>query len=241
MFKQLRAISPNSDGIIFTGYEDPESGLLAYEAGAFRYLPKTADNREILFVFRALRQWRKEQREHNWQKIFSEMMEATIREQDFHAVARAVVQRSLKLGFARAHLFWVPTGRDANPNGHMLGIRCAGEGQIANFGSRLFPINEWVNLEALRLRRAPLSLREAELEKVSASMQANGYQPPASEMTLLPLISAERLLGVLMLDYGQVNKFISEHERNWLELYAKQVSLALEHSALYTKEKKEQP
>lgn len=238
VFKELHAISPDSDGIILTGYEDPESGLLAYEAGAFRYLPKTADNREILFVFRALRQWRKEQREHNWQKIFSEMMEASIREQDFHAVARAVVQRSLKLGFARAHLFWVPTGRDANPDGRMLGIRCAGEGRIANFGSRLFPVDEWVNIETLRLGRSPLSLREAELETVSASMQASGYQPPASETTLLPLISAERLLGVLMLDYGPVNKFLGEHERDWLELYAKQVSLALEHSALYTKEKK---
>ncbi len=238
LFKELRAISPASDGIIFTGYEDPESGLMAYEAGAFRYLPKTADNREILFVVRALRQWRKEQREHSWQKIFSEMMEASIREQDFHAVARTVVQRSLKLGFNRAHLFWVPTGRDANSDGYMLGIRGSGEGRIANFGSRLFPINEWVNLETLLLSRSPISLREASLETVSASMQTNGYQPPASEVTFLPLFSADRLSGILMLDYGPVHKFLNEHERLWLDFYAKQVSLTLEHAALYTKEKK---
>lgn len=238
LFKELRAISPDSDGIIFTGYEDPESGLLAYEAGAFRYLPKTANNREILFVFRALRQWRKERREQNWQKIFSEMIEASIREQDFHSVARAVAQRSLKLGFARAHLFWVPTGREANPNGWMLGIRCAGEGRIANFGSRLFPVGEWVNPERLRPGSPPILLRDSDLERASTSMQACGYQPPVSEAALLPLFSAEQLLGVLLLDYGPVSKFVNEHERGWLEFYAKQVSLALEHAALYSKEKK---
>ncbi len=238
VFKELRAISPDSDGIIFTGYEDPESGLLAYEAGAFRYLPKTADNREILFVFRALRQWRKEQREHDWQKIFSEVLEASIRERDFHSVARAIVSHSLKLGFARAHLFWAPTGREANANGHMLGIRCAGEGHIPNFGSRLFPLSEWVDVTALRKMRSAISLCEAELGKISAIMQANGYQPPVSEAILLPLFSADQLLGILMLDYGPVNKFLGEQERGWLDFYAKQVSLALEHAALYSKEKK---
>ncbi len=238
VFKELRAISPDSDGIIFTGYEDSESGLLAYEAGAFRYLPKTADNREILFVFRALRQWRKEQREHDWQKIFSEVLEASIRERDFHAVARAVVRHSLKLGFARAHLFWTPTGRESNPNGQMLGIRSAGDGQIPNFGSRLFPLSEWVDMTALRKIHSAISLRGAELGNLSATLQAHGCQPPVSEATLLPLFSADRLLGVLMLDYGPVNKFLGEHERSWLDFYAKQVSLALEHAALYSKEKK---
>ena len=130
------------------------------------------------------------------------------------------------------------TGRDANPDGRMLGIRCAGEGRIANFGSRLFPIDEWVNIETLRQSHSPLSLREAELEHVTESMHSSGYQPPASEVTLLPLFSADKLLGILMLDYGPVNKFLSEHERLWLDFYAKQVSLALEHAALYTKEKK---
>ncbi|PWH11860.1 MAG: hypothetical protein DDG60_16095 [Anaerolineae bacterium] len=238
VFEELRAISPNSDGILFTGYDDPESGLRAYEAGAFRYLPKTANNREILFVFRALRQWRKEQREHKWQKIFSEMMEASIREQEFHAAAREIVQRSLKLGFARAHLFWVPTGREANQQGLLLGIRCAGEGRIPDFGSRLFPLGEWIDLDLLQPGRFSLSLREAELECVAASMRAHGYQPPLGEVTLLPLFSGERLLGVLMLDYGNTNKFLSEHERGWLEFYARQVSLALEHAALYSQEKK---
>ncbi len=236
VFKELRAISPDADGIIFTGYEDSESGLQAYEAGAFRYLPKTADEREILFVFRALRQWRKEQREHNWQKIFSEMLESSIRERDFQAVARAVVRHSLKLGFTRAHLFWVPTGRDANRKGYLLGILGEGDGHITSFRNRLFPLHEWVDLESLREAGRTLSLRKDELKKNSDSMMAHGYRPPASEAALLPLCSADRLLGLLMLDYGQVNKFINEHERGWLDLFAKQASLALEQAALYTRE-----
>jgi ActR/RegA family two-component response regulator len=38
--EELRKVSPNSSAIIFTGIEDPEVGIRAYRAGAFRYLTK---------------------------------------------------------------------------------------------------------------------------------------------------------------------------------------------------------
>src|SRR3990172_139657 len=37
VMQELRGISPDSDAIIFTGREDTDNGVRAYEAGAFRY------------------------------------------------------------------------------------------------------------------------------------------------------------------------------------------------------------
>ena len=71
VMQELRTISPDTDAIIFTGIEDTENGVRAYEAGAFRYISKPFENKELLFLLKALKQWRAEQREHGWQKIFS--------------------------------------------------------------------------------------------------------------------------------------------------------------------------
>ena len=103
--QELRAISPDSDAIIFTGIEDTENGVRAYEAGAFRYLSKPFENRELLFLLKALKQWRKEQREHGWQKVFASMMEESLQQESFLDVSNVVVKYSIELGFVRAHLF----------------------------------------------------------------------------------------------------------------------------------------
>src|SRR5512147_378938 len=50
----LRKVSPSSAAIIFTGIDDPEVGIRAYEAGAFRYLTKPIEPRELTFVLNAL-------------------------------------------------------------------------------------------------------------------------------------------------------------------------------------------
>src|SRR5215208_2250012 len=39
VMQRLRKISPDTETIIFTGYDDSSVGMSAYQAGAFRYLP----------------------------------------------------------------------------------------------------------------------------------------------------------------------------------------------------------
>ena len=148
VMQELRTISPDSDAIIFTGIEDTENGVRAYEAGAFRYISKPFENRELLFLLKSLKQWRTEQREHGWQKIFSSMMEEALQHESFYDVSRVVVNYALKLGFSRAHLFWVPKAEDFNTHNLMIGIDCAGEGCIPDFplsllGTPLYPLSEW--------------------------------------------------------------------------------------------------
>ncbi|HSV86299.1 MAG TPA: GAF domain-containing protein [Levilinea sp.] len=70
---QLRQISPESDAIVFTGLDDPASGQRAYEAGAFRYLPRLFDARELVYLLQSLIDWRKVNSERDRLKILNEI------------------------------------------------------------------------------------------------------------------------------------------------------------------------
>jgi signal transduction histidine kinase/DNA-binding response OmpR family regulator len=238
VFKDLKAMSPDSDGIIFTGYEDKENGLRAYEAGAFRYLSKPFDNSELLFLLKAIKQWRKEQREHSWQKLFSDMMKDILQHSEFIEVARIIVNSSLKLGFERAHLFWVPTQKDANNKGELVGIACAGEGLIPNFENHLFPLRDWYDLNRSSKKHLIFFNRERKSKQVRRQLEKIGYQLPVQKAIILPLWHGVTLSGALLLDYGQKYKTLTEHENSLLALFAGQVSIALDRTRIYNHEQR---
>jgi CheY-like chemotaxis protein len=243
VMQELRAVSPDTDAIIFTGFEDTENGVRAYEAGAFRYLSKPFENRELLFLLKSLKQWRKEQREHGWQKIFSSMMEESLRYGSFYDVSRVVVRYALKLGFSRAHLFWVPTREDFNANNLMVGITCAGEGCIPHFprsplGTSLYPLSEWLDLNENKQSRDAIFLRSDQAMEIQEQAAAFGYQWPAGEVVCLPLWGNDNILGALMLDHGQQRITLSEHERSLMNLFARQVAIVLENAGSISRERR---
>jgi len=235
--KVLRRASPDSDAIIFTGFGDMESGLRAYRAGAFRYLSKPFDNQELLYLVEALKEWRKTQREHSWQKIFGSMMEAALKQKKFHAVAKVVVNHSLKLGFERAHLFWVPTREDVD-TGNLFGEACAGKDSIPNFSGSLFP--DWYGLGRVRKSRNVVFINKDEInERRQGSKRSEGrIFALQGEAAALPLWRGEILIGILLLDdYGRSDKILSEHERTLLNLFARQISVVMDHASIYASEK----
>ncbi len=243
VMQELRTISPDTDAIVFTGVEDLESGVRAYEAGAFRYLSKPFENKELLFLLKSLKQWRKEQREHDWQKIFTRMMEEALQKETFQEVAQIVVQYAVKLGFARAHLFWVPTKEDANTSNWMIGITCAGEDCMAAFshpGKRkeLYPIEEWFGIHQDPPSRDAIVFPPRQLKKIRENALLPHYRWPAGEMAVLPLWGGNTLLGALMLDYGQREKVISGHERSLLNFFARQATIVLQNISLLTRKKR---
>ncbi len=73
IMKELRKMSPDSDVIIFTGYGDMEGGQCAYAAGAFRYLQKPFQLKELLFVIESLIEWRRVQKERNHLRVLNEI------------------------------------------------------------------------------------------------------------------------------------------------------------------------
>jgi GAF domain-containing protein len=243
VMRELRAISPDTDAIIFTGIEDTENGVRAYEAGAFRYISKPFENRELLFLLKSLKQWRTEQREHGWQKLFSSMMEDALQHESFHDVSRVVVEYALNLGFSRAHLFWVPKGEDFNTHNLMVGITNAGEGCIPDFpisplGTSLYPLNEWFDLGETKGPRDAIFLRLDQEDELRKQAEAFGYQWPRGETACLPLWSGESLLGALVLDHGQQETAISKHERSLLNLFSRQVAIVLENAGLISRERR---
>lgn len=243
VMQELRTLSPDSDAIIFTGVDDIETGLRAYEAGAFRYLSKPFENRELLFLLKSLKQWRKDQREHHWQKLFTSMMEEALRKNTFQDVSEIVVEHALRLGFSRAHLFWVPTQKDLNPNNLRIGIACAGKNCIPNFlgsseSARLYPLRQWFDLNQARQSQNVSFLESGKANKIRRQAAALGYQWPKSEMTFLPLRGSNRLLGELMLDHDQTEKILSKHELSLLNFFAQQAAIVLENVSLISREKR---
>ncbi|MBN2116168.1 MAG: GAF domain-containing protein [Anaerolineales bacterium] len=237
LMKTLNRISPDTEAIIITGYGDSANGLNAYRAGAFRYLTKPFDNQELLYLIDSLREWHKTRQEHGWQKIFSEMMEAALQRFNFKDTAEVVVNYSLKLGFERAHLFWVPTGKEINKENLFIGIACAGHNRIQNFKGRLYPLLEWFDPHDITRNFNAIFIRDFSEESANTA-NSDGYQLPLLEATLLPIGRADTLAGFLLLDYGEHKRTVSEHERSLLNLFARQVSVVLNQASLHGREQR---
>ena len=144
---ELKMVSPDSSAIIFTEIKDPEVGIQAYRAGAFRYLTKPIEAEELTFVLNALMRTRREEVENKWRMIFSEMMETALRQSTFMATAKVIVEHSLKLGFERAHLFWAPQLDELTPRDVFIGLECAGKGTSSCFSDVKFNMQK---MKALR-------------------------------------------------------------------------------------------
>ncbi|MEW5830925.1 MAG: GAF domain-containing protein [Chloroflexota bacterium] len=229
---ELQKLNPEAEAIIFTGFEDPEDGILAYKAGALRYMTKPIQREELLFVVNALVQKRQQEVEQRWQKIFIEMTESALHEKDFSRVARIVLKHSIKLGFARAHLFWVPRREDASPQrDSLLGIGCKGQGCLSKFSGQMFRMADLGSLAA-HLKSHDVSLVQPS-ETDGIFRLFGELTPPIAAWVVLPLWSRDELLGCLTLDYGTLERGPRPFELDLLNFFARQVSVVLENSSLH--------
>lgn len=237
--RELKSISPDSYAIILTGINDTEVGVRAYQAGAFRYLAKPVEEEELTFVLRSLMQSRREEVENKWRKVFSEMMERALHETDFRAVANVIVSYSLKLGFERAHLFWAPQKDESHPRDTFVGIECAGEGRVANFFKTKFSLPNKRILNDFLHSQDVIFLHESEAsDEFKCELESIGYQYPSGGLWILPLWSRQELLGAVTLDFGKNRNYLNTHQHTLLNFLARQVSITLEHSGLYNREKR---
>jgi GAF domain-containing protein/ActR/RegA family two-component response regulator/two-component sensor histidine kinase len=232
----LRRISPDSETIIFTGYGDGQVGMDAYRAGAFRYLAKPFENQELLYLIEAIREWHHAREEQDWQKIFSEFMEAALQEQHFHETAEVVVKFAVRLGFHRAHLFWVPTGKDVNKGNRLVGIACEGLNRIREFKNRSFSVLEWFDLDLSDESNAiwihPFR------DRTVPSRSFGGYRPSVCDAAILPIWQDSVLKGLLLLDFDQTKRTLGKLELSHFNLFARQVSVVLNHASLRGREQK---
>ncbi len=232
--KELREASPDSSAIILTGVGDYDVGARAYQAGAFRYLSKPVEEEELIFVLKSLMQSRREEVENKWRKVFSEMMETALHKTSFTEVAKVVVEYSLQLGFARAHIFWHSKLGDI-----LTGIECAGGNSAQGFFDKALSISParelWRYLQTRDVSFIP-GINAA--KKLRADLEAIDFPFPVSGLWILPLWSGTDLLGALTLDFWETQRLFGSHERSLLNFFARQVSVTLEHAELYDAEKR---
>jgi len=239
VMKELLAACPDSDAVIFTGFDNSEDGIRAYDAGASRYLSKTAESRELIFVLNDLARSRREKTENKWRMVFSDMMETALHQTDFRATANVIVEHALKLGFERAHLFWAPKRDELASRDVLVGMANAGEGCIPCFSDVKF---NWQKMKALRQyirsHDAVYIGKEDVRGRLEKEIKSIGFQTPAAGWWILALWSGTELLGSLTLDFWNTRRYLSTHERNLLDFFARQVAVALERANLHDKEKR---
>jgi len=237
--KELKIVSPDSAAIILTGVGDHDVGVRAYQAGAFRYLSKPVEEDELIFVLNSLMQTRREEIENKWRRVFSEMMETALHKTNFAEVAKVVVEYSLQLGFARAHLFWSPKRSGTNAANVLSGFECSGSDTAGNFSGKtliISPVSEmW---QYLQTRDAAFILSKTASKKLITELASIGFSFPESGLWVLPLWGGTELLGALVLDFHNIQRLLGAQERSLLNFFARQVAVTLEHAELYDAEKR---
>ncbi len=95
--KELLEVGSDSDAIIFDGFENSEDRIRAYEAGAKRYLSKTSELREILFVLKDVAQSRRkkieEMRQRRQFKVAKDIAETVGTGLNLEKTLEAVLQK----------------------------------------------------------------------------------------------------------------------------------------------------
>jgi GAF domain-containing protein/DNA-binding NarL/FixJ family response regulator len=237
--KGLLALCPDSDTVIFTGFDNPEDKIRAYDAGASRYLPKTAESRELILVLKDLARSRREKIENEWRMVFSEMMETALHQSDFKSTAKVIVEHSLKLGFERAHLFWAPKRDELASRDVFVGIECAGDESTPCFSDIKFNLQKMKALrQYMRSHDAVVIKKEDIRGRLEREIKSIGFQFPLAGWWILALWSGTELLGALTLDFWNRCRNLNSHERTLLDFLARQVAVALERANLHDKEKR---
>jgi GAF domain-containing protein/CheY-like chemotaxis protein len=111
LMANLLRTSPESAAIVLTGFASREDGLRALQAGAYRYIPKSADWPTLFQELKLLMGWlvtsRKKRREMEWLRILTEIgqqFQFCLRRED---VAEAIIAGAVRLGFKQARLWQV--------------------------------------------------------------------------------------------------------------------------------------
>ncbi len=237
--KELKIVSPDSAAIILTGVGDHDVGVRAYQAGAFRYLSKPVEEDELIFVLNSLMQTRREEIENKWRRVFSEMMETALHKTNFAEVAKVVLEYSIQLGFARAHLFWSPKRSGTNAGNVLNGVECTGENTVKDFSSKsllISPVKEmWQHLQTRDVSFIP---GKSANKRLTSELGSIGLSFPEGGLWVLPLWSGTELLGALILDFFKTQRLLGVQERSLLNFFARQVAVTLEHAELYDAEKR---
>ncbi len=239
MLENLREISPNTVPIILAQPDDPDAGWRAYAAGAFRYLPKPVNPKELLWVFHAWEMWYR-----RYEDILVDVVEAIYRPEatadgqaahdvrEVEETANRIVDWGRRFDFKRARLW-----RFDRTEQKMIGFMERGNQGLQDFPG--FPEYYETYAEPLRKSRRPVFYYARKHEALMDDrFGKEGFKPPAGLWVELPLWTSEGFWGTLALDNIDDRGPIPSQLRSILSLYGRLAGLLLDRARLYQEGKR---
>jgi signal transduction histidine kinase/DNA-binding response OmpR family regulator len=233
--QELLTLHPDADTIIFTGYDSPEDGLRAYEAGASRYLPKPFEAKELEFVLKELERSRKvrinEARQRRQFEVVTKITEAVGASLDMETTMDAILRTLVEDVFDGTRLCVLLYDEDTES------LRFAPATtkyyQIDNplYNQKIFPLNG--KTIACRTARKTLECRDLIMENIPNVTNDEDYlelNPEIkSEFCISLLNSSKDLLGVLALERDRLNGF-DQSDEALIKIAARHIGIAIERA-----------
>jgi GAF domain-containing protein len=239
LMEELRRASPSSDAIVFTGY-DVEEGLRAFDAGAYRYLTKPFDTRELVRILTVLQRERETRRERDWLHVLSEIAWQMQQADDVHALADVIVRGGLRFGFRRARLrLFEQAGQEAAGDPEMVGVSQAGEPLVQGFEGLRTPLSRLLYSQQAIAAGRPLVFDGRKLGPGGNDefYAAQSVPLPRGHWFKIPLFNGSHPVGTLTLDNGDEERFfgpdVTTQLTQVLSLFGNQAADALERARLH--------
>lgn len=233
--KEMLAIHSDADTIIFTGYDTPEDGLRAYEAGASRYLPKPFEPAELEFVLKELMRSRKvrlaEARQRQQFKIATKIAEAVGASLNLEETMDAVLGTLYK-EFDKTRLCVLLFDE------RQKALRFApGTGKYYEIKNPEYSYQDIYPLHAgsiaCQAGRLALNRKKVEVVNVGDVSQDSKYlnlNPDTKSECCVGLLNMHgKLLGVLALEREWLNGF-DERDLDLIQITARHISIAIERA-----------
>ncbi|GIV80603.1 MAG: hypothetical protein KatS3mg050_4997 [Litorilinea sp.] len=222
LLRQVKQEHPDLDAILFTGLDEPEVGLEAYRAGAYRYLTKPFQPQELLLIIQSLLDWRTARRERDWLYILNEIVARLQGVETVAEVGRVLVEGGLRLGFDRARFY---TTQERDGQLFLQGVCQDGAAQVLGFEQILIPLAETTYSARAVERREPTFFTDYEHGPgFLVNYPTTEGDPPQvyGDWVSVPLFSGERCIGVLNLDNCRRPRPVPEEQRKLVRLFAGQ-------------------
>lgn len=235
VMKEMLSIHSDADTIIFTGYDTPEDGLRAYEAGASRYLPKPFEPEELEFVLKELMRSRKvrlaEARQRQQFRVATKIAEAVGASLNLEDTMDAVLG-TLYSVFDKTRLCVLLY--DERQNALRFAPSTMKYYEIKNTQysyQDTFPLNAG----SLACQAAQLTIRHKSMELVNVGdvtqdAEYLNLNPETKSECCVGLLNMHgELLGVLALEREWLNGF-DERDLDLIHITARHISIAIERA-----------
>lgn len=238
LMQELTQLNGSGDTILFTGQDDPATAYKAMEQGAYRYLFKPFDTRDLVLTLKSLAAFQQTRRERNWLKILAETSIELQKRSTVAEIADATAQCALQLGFERIW-FWRVV-EDVSDTPILRGIWQIG------YPAAMQPEGVEIPVQGAPDDPKRLGAKGPEIDdgRQWGSEELAGrfpglFQPSEGKGLNLLLVAENTLLGVLSLDPVERSRSFNLEQRNLLRIFAAQISAALARAFQQEKEAEE--